>query len=85
MLEDNSENLKTIRGFWVDEHFRGRGIGTFLLNYVLREFEHEPVDIKVNITPGAEKIYTDRGFKIIGHRDDFDMNIGLWKALSSSE
>lgn len=52
---------------------------------VQKEYEHEPVDILVNITKGAEGFYEKYGFKIVGYREDFDMNIGLWKALTSNK
>ena len=82
LLQDNSERLRTIRGTWIDENFRGRGLGEKLLKEILDEYEHQLVDIVVNITKGAEGFYEKYGFKIVGHRDDFDMNIGLWEALS---
>ena len=81
LLENNSAELRTIRGFWIREDFRGKGIGSSLLEQVLRDYEHLPVDIKVNITPGAERFYEQHGFEIVGYRDDFKMNIGLWKSL----
>lgn len=81
LLENNSQELKTIRGTWVNSDLRGKGVGQFLMKAVCSDYEHRPVDIKVNITKGAEGFYEKFGFKIVGHRDDFDMNIGLWKAL----
>lgn len=81
LLENSSRKLRTIRGTWVNENFRGQGIGEFLLKTILQEYEHQPVDIVVNITKGAEGFYEKYGFKIVGHRDDFDMNIGLWESL----
>lgn len=85
LLEDSVKtgpNLKTIRGTWVDPDYRGMGVGEKLLKKILNEYEHRPVDILVNITKGAEGFYEKYGFKIVGHRDDFDMNIGLWESLS---
>lgn len=85
LLQNNSEKLKTIRGTWIDAQFRGRGLGEALMKLVQNEYEHEPVDILVNITKGAEGFYEKYGFKIVGYREDFDMNIGLWESLTSNE
>lgn len=85
LLQNNSENRKTIRGTWIDAKFRGQGLGEVLMKAVQKEYEHEPVDILVNITKGAEGFYEKYGFKIVGYREDFDMNIGLWKALTSNK
>lgn len=85
LLQNNSENRKTIRGTWIDAKFRGQGLGEALMKAVQKEYEHEPVDILVNITKGAEGFYEKYGFKIVGYREDFDMNIGLWESLTSNE
>ena len=77
--------VKTIRGTWINERFRRQGLGEALLKLVQSECEHESVDILVNITKGAEGFYEKNGFEIVGHRDDFDMNIGLWSFLGSQE
>lgn len=80
LLQDNSPKYKTIRGTWVSENFRGQGVGEKLLSTVLQGYKHRDVDIVVNITPGAEGFYEKYGFKIVGKREDLDMNIGLWEA-----
>ncbi len=85
LLQDTSRKLKTIRGTWINERFRRQGLGEALLKLVQSECEHESVDILVNITKGAEGFYEKNGFEIVGHRDDFDMNIGLWSFLGSQE
>lgn len=85
LLQNNSENHKTIRGTWIDAKFRGQGLGEALMKAVQKEYEHEPVDILVNITKGAEGFYEKYGFKIVGYREDFDMNIGLWEALKENK
>ena len=85
LLQDTSRKLKTIRGTWINERFRRQGLGEALLKLVQSECEHESVDILVNITKGAEGFYEKNGFEIVGHRDDFDMNIGLWIFLGSQE
>lgn len=62
----------TIRGFFVDERHRGRGIGARLLERCLEFTETtERYDVYVNISEGAEKAYKRCGFQILGTRKDF--------------
>lgn len=61
----------TIRGFFVQPEFRGKGLGSVLLANVCDFMEQQKQDCFVNITKGAESIYQRFNFEIIGPRPDF--------------
>ena len=75
----------TIRGFFVREDYRGQGYGKKLLQvatYFCKSFDK---DTFVNITEGAEKIYLDEGYEILGRREDFpDQFRAVKKAIKTS-
>ncbi|MBO8161239.1 MAG: GNAT family N-acetyltransferase [Thermosipho sp. (in: Bacteria)] len=66
-------NLKGIRGLYiqnicVDEEYRGRGIGTKLLNYCFeyaRSKKYREIFLDVSINNRAKELYLRNGFKII--------------------
>lgn len=72
----------TIRGTWVSEWCRGRGVGEKLLTDFLKDFDKENPqgELWVNITPGAEGFYAKYGFRIPGYRTDTpeSMAVGLY-------
>lgn len=82
ILLETSETEWTIRGTWTDEWCRGKGVASLILKNIFKDFvEDSKVHyIWVNITPGAEKFYTDRGFRIWGKRTDLDvpMSVGVF-------
>ena len=61
----------TIRGFFVVPEYRNQGIGSRLLSLVCQFVDGKKQDCLVNITKGAEKIYINYGFEILGPRTDF--------------
>lgn len=58
----------TIRGLFVCEQCRGKGVAKQLLHCV-KSFYSRP--IVVNITEGVERLYESVGFVIVGTRKDF--------------
>lgn len=72
LLLETAGSECTIRGFFVDERYRGRGIGARLLERCLEFTEiTERYNVYVNISEGAEKAYERCGFQILGTRKDF--------------
>ena len=61
----------TIRGFFVQSEFRGKGLGSVLLANVCDFMEQQKQDCFVNITKGAESIYIKYRFELLGPRLDF--------------
>lgn len=82
VLVENSliKDHVTIRGLFVCEQYRGKGVAKRLLYYV-KSFYTKP--IVVNITEGAERLYESMGFVIMGTRKDFpDQKIAYYGALT---
>lgn len=82
----------TIRGLFVSPEARGRKIASRLVQYVQRVVKDQSKvlygekAIWVNITSGAENIYTRLGFKVLGTRKDFpDQKIAYWGEISPEE
>ena len=72
ILLQESKKDWTIRGFFVDQQCRNRGIGSKLLEKVDEIVSASKKKIcYVNITEGAEDIYLKHGFTILGRRSDF--------------
>lgn len=74
ILLEETKNRHTIRGFWVSKDYRGKGLGTELLNSTCAWCDTFGVsEIFVNITESSQNIYIyqNQGFKIIGPRQDF--------------
>lgn len=72
LLLQESKKDWTIRGFFVQDQYRGHGIGDGLLTCV-DDFisESKKKVCYVNITRGAEGSYLRHGFEILGPRVDF--------------
>lgn len=64
----------TIRGMYIQESFRGKEIGSFLLRSVIQDFGMK--DIWVNVSDGAQKFYERFGFEIVGERADLPEEAG---------
>lgn len=64
----------TIRGMFVQESFRGKEIGTFLLRSVVQDYGMR--DIWVNISEGAQKFYEKFNFEVIQERTDLPEDAG---------
>jgi len=78
----------TIRGFYILPEFRGQGYGTGFLISVCKILEKREGrgPIYVNITDGAQKVYTECGFIILGRRKDFtDQWIAFKGVLTDSQ
>lgn len=58
----------TIRGFYTIPELRGEGLGSKLLEEVI-DYYNGP--IVVNVSSGAEKVYENHQFKLLGKRRDF--------------
>lgn len=94
VLVEKKEGIATIRGLYVSPEARKRSIGSRLIQYVQRTAKQDHLEghvygekaIWVNITSGAENIYTRLGFKILGTRKDFpDQKIAYWGNISPEE
>lgn len=77
---------------FVSPEARGRKIASRLVQYVQRVVKDQSKvlygekAIWVNITSGAENIYTRLGFKVLGTRKDFpDQKIAYWGEISPEE
>ena len=82
--------VATIRGLFVEPEARNRSIGSRLIRYVQQVVKQKASygekAIWVNITLGAENIYTRLGFKILGTRKDFpDQKIAYWGDIPLKE
>lgn len=71
LVEYNSLDTQTIRGLWVEERYRGEGLGRFLMETLFEETDPAGVTTKVSITDGAQKFYEKFGFEIGERRTDF--------------
>lgn len=78
MYDDHS----WIRGFYIASNYRGHGYGTLLLKHCCEDIADKV--IKVNITRGAEKLYINEGFTIMGPRKDFDNLLIAFKGKLST-
>lgn len=81
ILLEKTKEYWTIRGTWVEEEFRGKQVGAFLMKNLLDDFwKEKPGCIWVNITPGAEGFYQKFGFNIVGYRNDTPeaMPVGIY-------
>ena len=93
VLVEKKEGTTTIRGLYVSPEARKRSIGSRLIQYVQKISKQDKEGyvygekaIWVNITSGAENIYTRLGFKILGTRKDFpDQKIAYWGNISPEE
>lgn len=93
LVERKGSGPVTIRGLYVSPEARGRCIGSRLIQYVQKISKQDQEGhvygekaIWVNITSGAENIYTRLGFKILGTRKDFpDQEIAYWGSVSPEE
>jgi len=61
-----------INGFWVDEAYRDKGLGTFLLNYVEKmTIEHQLDYILIHaLDETLKNFYLNRHFQVTGYLDD---------------
>lgn len=71
ILLQDCEKHWTIRGFFVQSEFRGKGLGSVLLANTCDFMDRQRQDCFVNITKGAENIYEKYRFELIGPRPDF--------------
>lgn len=79
LLVELHEDSWTIRGTWVTEWCRGKGVGSRMMKDLLFDFSRCPKIhyIFVNITPGAEDFYTKFGFHIWGWRTDLEEEMAV--------
>lgn len=86
MVEEGGE-INTIRGFYTTPLFRGKGLGSELLETVYSYYEALGArGMVVNITEGAEKVYEKQGYTILGTRKDFpDQKIAIKGILTEQE
>ena len=66
-----NKHVANIYGVYVDEEYRGRGVGKKLMDAVLTQIQkqHNVIKIKVTVNPvqkAAVNLYQDYGFNIIG-------------------
>ena len=56
----------------VSENFRGKGIGTEILDYLIEELankQNKTLGLLVDFTnPNAKKLYERKGFKVVGEK-----------------
>lgn len=93
ILVEKKNNEAIIRGLFVDPKARRRQVGSRLIQYVQKIANQSregkvygEKTVWVNITSGAESIYTKMGFNIVGTRKDFpDQKIAYWGEVSPEE
>lgn len=86
LLVEKKSDEWIIRGTWVVDWCRGKGIGARMMQDLLSDFSRSPETyIFVNITPGAEGFYTKFGFNIWGWRTDLEeeMAIGTYSNVQA--
>jgi GNAT superfamily N-acetyltransferase len=71
LLDTSNRSRWTIRGFFVQGQYRGRGFGQKLLQSATYYCTNLHKDVYVNITKGAENIYRNEGYELLGPREDF--------------
>ena len=57
-----TQKLGFIREFWVDESYRGKGIGTQLLELTEKYFLENGLSQAILTTESANEFYTERGY-----------------------
>lgn len=84
ILLEIKEGVCTIRGFYTVPEYRGKGIGSELLMFLV-SFINPDIDIWVNITntPEARKLYQKAGFRELYVRSDFPDQIKAYHGPKS--
>lgn len=84
ILVQKSEEDWTIRGTFVSEWVRGKGVGSLLLDQTIKDFRKSGKEcFWVNISEGAESFYLKHGFQLLAKRKDFpDQTIGVYSNKS---
>ena len=87
LLVEKKSDEWIIRGTWVAEWCRGKGVGARMMQDLLSDFSgcSKIHYIFVNITPGAEGFYTKFGFNIWGWRTDLEeeMAVGTYSNVQA--
>ena len=86
ILVQKTEEDWTIRGTFISDWARGKGVGSLLLGRVIADFQNSGKKcLWVNITEGAEGFYLKHGFQLLTRRKDFpDQIIGVYTRESSA-
>ena len=82
ILVQKSKEDWTIRGTFVSEWVRGKGVGGLLLDQTIGDFRKSRKEcFWVNISEGAESFYLKHGFQLLAKRKDFpDQIIGVYSS-----
>lgn len=86
ILVQENGYTNTIRGLYVIPEKRGKGLGTEMVDLVYSYYESlGATTMFVNITEGAEKLYSNLGFTILGRRRDFTDQFVAFKGTLSGD